>query len=126
MNYVWLVEEFGPEGSSTGRYMRDRGSLAITYDVYAARRLRREMSAAFRALDMEEKHGGDWRPVEHGFLLSPVPAPQAEPSRAQKMREAGFTPRDTRLTCDECGAKFTRQFAPIHKCAEPTAQKDQK
>lgn len=47
------------------------------------------------------------------------PAPQAEPSRSQKMREAGFTPRDTRMTCDECGAKFTRQFAPLHECAEP-------
>ena len=45
------------------------------------------------------------------------PAPQAEPSRSQKMREAGFKPRDTRLTCDECGAKFTRQFAPLHECA---------
>lgn len=52
-------------------------------------------------------------------LLSDEPAPQAEPSRSQKMREAGFTPRDTRLTCDECGAKFTRQFAPLHECAEP-------
>jgi len=80
MIYVWLVEEFSPDGSSTGRYMLDRGSLAITYDVYAARRLRREMSAAFSALDMEEKHGGDWRPVEHGFLHSPEPAPQAEPA----------------------------------------------
>ena len=65
--YCWLVEEFGPDGNSTGRYMLDMGSLAITYDVYAARRLRREQSAGFRALDMKERHGGDWRPVEHGF-----------------------------------------------------------
>ncbi len=73
MTYVWLVEEFGPEGSSTGRYMLDMGSLAITYDVYQARRLRRQMSAGFRALDMKEKHGGDWRPVEHGFEDSETP-----------------------------------------------------
>lgn len=46
-------------------------------------------------------------------------APAPEPSRSQKMREAGFTARDTRLTCDECGAKFTPQFAPLHECAQP-------
>ena len=79
MTYVWLVEEFGPEGNSTGRYMLDMGSLAITCDVYAARQLRWNMSAGFRALDMKEKHGGDWRAVEHGFLTPPEPAPQAEP-----------------------------------------------
>jgi len=73
MTYVWLVEEFGPEGNSTGRYMLDMGSLAITCDVYAARRLRWPMSAGFRALDMKEKHGGDWRPVEHGFEDSKTP-----------------------------------------------------
>lgn len=67
MTYAWLVEEFGPEGNSTGRYMLDQGALTITADVYAARRLRRQMSAGFRALDMKERHGGDWRPVEHGF-----------------------------------------------------------
>lgn len=67
--YCWLVEEFGPDGNSTGRYMLDMGSLAITHDVYAARRLRREQSAGFRALDMKERHGGDWRPVEHGFAV---------------------------------------------------------
>ena len=39
-----------------------------------------------------------------------------EKSRSQKMRDAGFTKRDTRLTCDECGAKFTPQFAPLHEC----------
>ncbi len=49
----------------------------------------------------------------------PQAAPAPEPSRSQKMHEAGFTARDTRLTCDECGAKFTRQFAPLHECAQP-------
>jgi len=35
MTYVWLVEEFGPEGNSTGRYMLDQGALTITTDVFA-------------------------------------------------------------------------------------------
>lgn len=37
-------------------------------------------------------------------------------ARAQRLRDAGFTPRDTRLTCEECGAKVTAQMLPIHKC----------
>ncbi len=79
--FCWLVEEFAPNGNSTGRYMLDMGSLAITHDVYAARRLRREQSAGFRALDMKERHGGDWRPVEHGF--EPAPAAQPAPEACQ-------------------------------------------
>ena len=67
MTYSWLVEEFRPDGTSTGRYMLDMGLLTITSDACAASRLRREQSAGFRALDMKERHGGDWRPVEHGF-----------------------------------------------------------
>lgn len=39
-----------------------------------------------------------------------------QPTRSQKMADAGFMPRDTRLTCDECGGQFTRQILPIHKC----------
>ncbi len=65
--YCWLVEEFGPEGNSTGRYMLDQGALTITADVNDARKLRRQRSASFRALDMTGLHGGDWRAVEHGF-----------------------------------------------------------
>ena len=65
--YCWLVEEFGPNGNSTGRYMLDQGSLKVTADVYKARRLRRQQSAEFRALDMKALHKGDWRAVEHGF-----------------------------------------------------------
>jgi len=65
--YCWLVEEFGPDGNSTGRYMLDQGALTITTDVHAARRLRRQQSAGFRALDMKAQHKGDWRAVEHGF-----------------------------------------------------------
>lgn len=49
-------------------------------------------------------------------------APKTPPaSRSQQLKDAGFTPRDTRLTCDECGKKFTRQMLPIHKCEAPPA-----
>jgi len=44
------------------------------------------------------------------------PAP-AEPTRSQKLAAAGFTPRDTRIACDECGQPCTPQMLPIHKCA---------
>jgi hypothetical protein len=53
-------------------------------------------------------------------LREPAPLPaEALPNRSQRMRDAGFTARDRRLTCDECGAKFTAQFAPLHECATP-------
>ena len=65
--YCWLVEEFSPYGGSTGRYMLCQGAMTITADLHAARKLRRQQSAGFRALDMQERHGGDWRAVEHGF-----------------------------------------------------------
>jgi hypothetical protein len=85
MIYAWLVEEFGPEGNGTGRYMLDQGALTITADVYAARRLRRQMSAGFRALDMKERHGGDWRPVEHGFDDSKTPNDRIQPPRSGRL-----------------------------------------
>ncbi len=50
---------------------------------------------------------------------------QAAPSRSQRMRDAGFTPRDNRLECDECGQKVMAQFMPIHKCAQQAAQPQQ-
>jgi hypothetical protein len=65
--FCWLVEEFGPEGNSTGRYMLDQGALTITTDVHAAKKLRRWQSAGLRALDMKAQHKGDWRAIEHGF-----------------------------------------------------------
>lgn len=37
-------------------------------------------------------------------------------TRSAALREAGFTPRDKRLTCDECGGPFTAQMLPIHRC----------
>ena len=65
--FCWLVEEFGPEGNSTGRYMLDQGALTTTTDVHAAKKLRRWQSAGLRALDMKAQHKGDWRAIEHGF-----------------------------------------------------------
>ena len=41
-------------------------------------------------------------------------APQ--PSLSKRLAAAGFTRRDTRIECDECGKKVTPQFLPIHKC----------
>jgi len=65
--FCWLVEEFSPDGNSTGRYMLDQGALTTTTDVHSAKRLRRWRSAGLRALDMKAQHKGDWRAVEHGF-----------------------------------------------------------
>jgi len=47
---------------------------------------------------------------------SPSVEPAPAPSLSQKMRAAGFTPRDTRIECDECGVKCTPQFLPLHAC----------
>ena len=38
------------------------------------------------------------------------------PSRAKRLSAAGFTPRDTRLDCEECGKKVSAQMLPLHKC----------
>lgn len=42
--------------------------------------------------------------------------------RADQLAAAGYTKRDTRLQCDECGRMFTPQLLPAHKCAadQPT------
>ena len=44
-----------------------------------------------------------------------------EPSPSKKLLAAGFTPRDRRLECDECGAKVTPQMMPLHECEQPEA-----
>lgn len=51
---------------------------------------------------------------------SVAPQPAAPSTRSEKLREAGFTPRDTRIECDECGIGVTAQMLPIHKCAAPS------
>lgn len=68
--YCWLVEEFGADGNSTGRYMLDQGALTITANVHEARQFLRMRTAMFRAKDMREKHGGDWRHAHHGFVVA--------------------------------------------------------
>ena len=73
MTYRWLVEDFTPEGQSTGLYMACQLNLTLTADVNAARKFRRQRTAEFRALDMREARRGDWRAVEHGFDDSKTP-----------------------------------------------------
>ena len=47
-----------------------------------------------------------------------------EPSPSKKLLAAGFTPRDRRLECDECGAKVTPQMMPLHECEQPEGKSD--
>lgn len=67
MTYAWLVENFTPDGQSTGLYMACQVNMTLTADVNAARKFLRQRTAEFRALDMREARRGDWRAVEHGF-----------------------------------------------------------
>lgn len=55
--------------------------------------------------------------VNGGWKMVPV-EPTIEKSRSQRLKDAGFSSRDTRLTCDSCGGLYTPQFLPIHKCKE--------
>ena len=73
MTYRWLVENFTPEGQSTGLYMACQLNMTLTADANAARKFRRQRTAEFRALDMREARRGDWRAVEHGFDDSKTP-----------------------------------------------------
>ena len=73
VTYRWLVENFTPEGQSTGLYMACQVNMTLTADVNAARKFRRQRTAEFRALDMREARRGDWRAVEHGFDDSKPP-----------------------------------------------------
>ena len=58
-------------------------------------------------------------------LRARLAQPEPEQTRSEKMREAGYTKRDTRLECDECGKKFTRQMLPVHDCQpEPVSVTD--
>ena len=47
---------------------------------------------------------------------------QPQPSLSQKMLAAGYTPRDRKIECDECGAKVSPQMMPLHDCAQPQQQ----
>lgn len=59
----------------------------------------------------------DARTARYVFVSSYRDWREAEKqSRSERLKAAGLTARDTRLTCDECGQKYTAQFAPLHKC----------
>ncbi len=47
-----------------------------------------------------------------------------EHERGRRLADAGFTARDKRLACDECGGLFTAQMLPIHKCHGAAAYSD--
>jgi hypothetical protein len=51
---------------------------------------------------------------------TPPTGAEAELTLSQRLAAAGYTRRDTRLKCDECGLLFTPQMLPIHKCTAPT------
>lgn len=67
----------------------------------------------------------DIAPKAIELLRARLAQPDPEQTRSEKMREAGYTKRDTRLECDECGKKFTRQMLPVHDCQpEPVSVTD--
>ena len=78
MLYRWLVENFTPQGQSTGLYMACQVNMTLTADVNAARKFRMQRTAEFRAADMREARCGDWRAVEHGFDDSEPPNDKAK------------------------------------------------
>jgi hypothetical protein len=81
MLYRWLVENFTPQGQSTGLYMACQVNMTLTADVNAARKFRMQRTAEFRAADMREARCGDWRAVEHGFDDSEPPNVAIKPRR---------------------------------------------
>ena len=78
MLYRWLVENFTPQGQSTGLYMACQVHMTLTADVNAARKFRMQRTAEVRALDMRETRRGDWRAVEHGFDDNETPNVRAK------------------------------------------------
>lgn len=48
-----------------------------------------------------------------------VPNVDDKRNLSQKMRDAGYTPRDTRLECEDCGVLVSRQWLSNgwHKCS---------
>lgn len=73
----------------------------------------------------DESDDGQMAIAAYQALLARLAQPDPEQTRSEKMREAGYTKRDTRLECDECGKKFTRQMLPVHDCQpEPVSVTD--
>ena len=59
--------------------------------------------------------------LEQAAMLAAAPAPEA-PTRSQRLADAGFTARDTRLECEECGAKVS---APTASVGPPQGSSDE-
>lgn len=80
---------------------------------------REEAQQALDALEHAQATEPIWKtPIREAkeTLRARLAQPDPEQTRSEKMREAGYTKRDTRLECDECGKKFTRQMLPVHDC----------
>ena len=89
---------------------------------------REEAQQALDALEHAQATEPIWKtPIREAkeTLRARLAQPDPEQTRSEKMREAGYTKRDTRLECDECGKKFTRQMLPVHDCQpEPVSVTD--
>jgi len=81
-----------------------------------------------QALDALEYHMQQTRPIDKtSDAITAIRArldgaPQPARSLSRRLAAAGFTRRDTRIECDECGKKVTPQFLPIHECAPQPAR----
>jgi len=61
---------------------------------------------------------GDEAADEIARLQATLDAKLSQPSMSQQMLSAGYTPRDRKIECDECGAKVSPQMMPLHDCAQ--------
>jgi hypothetical protein len=94
--------------------------------------LRKAAQMALEALALASRNGSDglkqYEIKELDDATNSIHAALAQPeleqkSLSQKMTDAGFKRRDHRITCDECGGKFTVQILPIHNCVPQPEQK---
>lgn len=77
-----------------------------------------EKSVAFQYLDEKVAKG-----MQGFYDAFGIPSPQQ--TRSQKLAAAGYTPRDTRIPCDDCSTLCTPQMLPAHKCGpQPAATSD--
>ena len=88
----------------------DRSTVEQALEALEALRLGMPDSVLARSLD------------QRIAILRDALQPNPVQTQSQKLAAAGFTPRDKRLKCDECGGKFTRQMLPIHKCGALSQQ----
>lgn len=117
----WLVEEFAPSGNSTGRYMLDQCELTTTTDVHAARKFKSIRVARFRADDMTQKHGTEWRNMLHGFVAPPAhpPAQPEQPAKSsaeRTLKSLGYT---------DCGGEYWQPpLGTARQQADPELEPD--